>query len=120
MFTKAKAQALKAGAPPDSEFAPGTIFGPAPRTEPAPPPAPKEGPPAPPKTLRITGSVPVEVWNRLGTKLIPKLKGPGIDIEKLAIDLSITVEGELAKNLISELRQTLADLDLAGVLEIRE
>ena len=126
LLTKAKAQRLKSGTPPEGEFTPGTVVGPAPppapvsRPEPVPPSAPPPGPPAPPRTLRIAGNVPVEVWNRLGTRLLPKLKTPGVNLKGLAVELTITVDGTLAESLLVELRQTIEDLNLVGILNIWE
>ena len=70
LVTKAKAKALKA-TPEDS---PQTQPEPAPSPEPAPQPEPESSPDNQKTTLRLTGTVPPEVWNRLGTKMLPKLR----------------------------------------------
>ena len=74
LLTKAKAKALKAG----MKAEPGGVVAPGPgpvieeskelEREKEPPPGVQT------KTLRLVGTVPLEIWNRLGTKIIPKLK----------------------------------------------
>ena len=54
--------------------------------------------------LRLAGAVPPEVWNRLGTSVLPKL-GSGDDLS-IGIDFSVSV-GHLAQNMEAELRQIL-------------
>ncbi|MER3395840.1 MAG: hypothetical protein C4319_03535 [Acidimicrobiia bacterium] len=64
------------------------------------------------------GDVPHEVWNRLGTKILPKLRSAGSDL-KVGVDFSVTVNSEIAESLASELRQILADLGLDDDVQIR-
>ncbi|HXF91319.1 MAG TPA: DUF499 domain-containing protein [Nitrospiraceae bacterium] len=66
--------------------------------------------------LRITGTVPPELWNRLGTKLIPKLRS-GSDL-RLGLDCSVEVDDTTASTLASDLQQALADLNLANQVRI--
>jgi hypothetical protein len=49
------------------------------------------------KTIRLSGSVPPELWNRLGTRVLPKLKA-GKNL-KIGIDFSVTVEASKADDL---------------------
>ncbi len=118
LLTKAKAQALKAGVPE-----------PAPGPEPAPPvpgpgrgPEPKPGPEPTPgvqtKTIRLVGAVPPELWNRLGTKVLPKLRS-GSDL-RVGVDFSVTVNRDVAGSLTSDLRQILDDLGLADKVRLEE
>ena len=60
--------------------------------------------------LRIAGTVPPNVWNRMGTSLIPKLK----DAEdlNLKIDITVSVDSDRSSHVENELRQTLNDLNL--------
>ena len=92
--------------------------GPEPELEPEPAPEPGPGPePTPVKcTLRVHGEIPPELWNRLGTKLLPKLRS-GDDL-RVGIDLSVTVDGVAAESLRSDLRQILDDLGIADKVEI--
>jgi hypothetical protein len=122
LLTKARARLLKGEAPSE------------PRPEPVPPPSSQPGPrlqsePAPAlgseptptsatTTLRLAGTIPPEVWNRLGTRVLPKLRS-GTDL-KVAVDFSVTLEAELARSTLSELRQILADLGLEGRFSIEQ
>ena len=62
------------------------------------------------KTIKLSGNVPAELWNRLGTRVLPKLR-TGKDL-KIGIEFSVTVEAEQVNNLVVELRQILSDLGL--------
>ena len=69
-------------------------------------------------TLRLVGSVPPEVWNRIGTKLIPKLRsGREVNLELV---LSVTLDGTSAQNFEYEIRQILEDLGLTGRIRIEK
>ena len=73
-------------------------------------------PTAPATTLRLSGTVPPEVWNRIGIKLLPKLRtGKHLSV---GIDLSVTVDPHSARNVESDLRQALDDLGIADRLRI--
>jgi hypothetical protein len=54
--------------------------------------------------------VPPEVWNRFGTKILPKLRS-GSDL-KVGIDFAVTVDRDAAKNRVFELRRILEDFGL--------
>jgi Protein of unknown function (DUF499) len=75
-------------------------------------------PPAGPtsRTIRLTGNVQPELWNRLGTRILPKLR-TGKDV-KIGIDFSATVEAANATDLQSELRQILDDLGLKDAIRL--
>jgi hypothetical protein len=75
-------------------------------------------PPADPRTKRIklSGNVPVELWNRLGTRVLPRLRS-GKDLE-IGIDVSVTVEAANADDLQTELKQIRADLGLQDAIEL--
>jgi hypothetical protein len=68
-------------------------------------------------SLRLHGDIPPEVWNKMGTSLIPKLKQG----EKLQITLNASVEvaAPNVDHLERELQQTLGDLGLAGKVRIK-
>ena len=68
------------------------------------------------KTLRLIGSVPPEIWNRLGTKILPKLRA-GSDLT-IGLNFSVTVNADTAQSLGSELRQVLQELGLAESVRI--
>lgn len=114
LLTKAKAKELRSPAPePD-------------------PPEPPVGPPlvltsetdsttetqptAREATLRLVGAVPPETWNRIGIKVLPKMRS-GSDLSA-RIELSVTVDSERARDMESELRQILEDMDLGGRVNV--
>jgi adenine-specific DNA methylase len=119
LLTKKKAQALKAkrGSTPETETASVTIT-----TESVPTGSTgvtvveeekiESGSTAVPQavTIRLTGDVPSEVWNRLGTKLLPKLK-TGENL-RLGIEFTVSVNPATAAGLEADLRQALADLGI--------
>jgi hypothetical protein len=124
LLLKAKAKALRLGVTPvpvgglEAERGTGPGGGPAP--EPTPPFGPEAGAePAPGKkmkTLRISGDVPAELWNRLGVKILPKLKG-GTEL-RIGVDFSVTVDEQTAQRLMAEIKQILEDLELGTKLRI--
>ena len=85
------------------------------------PPLPVEpDPPTPARTttLRLTGSVPPESWNRLGASIIARMRAGGKPMQA-AIDLSVTMPSNDAETLERDLRRQLADLNLADSLRVR-
>ena len=68
------------------------------------------------RTLRLTGNVPPEVWDRLGTKILPKLRN-GTEL-RIGVDFSVTVPAEGASSLMMELRQVLKELDLGDAVRL--
>jgi len=64
------------------------------------------------------GIVPPEVWNRLGTKILPKLRS-GSDL-KVGVDFSVTVNSEVARSLTLDLCQILDELGLADKVKIQD
>ena len=115
-MTNARAEELKT--------TPGGSPSPQPEPTPSPDPEPEPGSgPTPPagaqKTrLRLAGAVPPEVWNRLGTSVLPKL-GSGDDLS-IGIDFSVSVGSHLAQNMEAELRQILDDLGLKEKVRIEK
>jgi hypothetical protein len=85
---------------------------------PAPADAPVVRPSAPTltKTLRLTGTVPAETWNRPGTKVIPKLKS-GADV-KVDVGFIVTVSVDLETSFRRELIQILEDVGVADSIRI--
>jgi hypothetical protein len=118
LLRKATAEALRAGQPatpaPTSEPEPGSVT--KPTFEPGPTPGPGPEPAASTQTLRIVGAVPPEVWNRLGTKILPKLRS-GSDL-KIGVEFSVTVSAQTANSLANELRHILQELGLAEAVNV--
>ncbi len=118
LLLKGKAQELVAQPEPEP--------GPTDPSEPGPASVPELGPtlgdgndPRPSETrqtIRVHGEVPPELWNRLGTKLLPKLKS-GSDV-KVGIDLVVTADGAVAEALKADLRQILTDLGISDKVTI--
>jgi hypothetical protein len=68
------------------------------------------------RTLRVAGTVPTEIWNRLGSKVLTKMKsGDGLVVR---IEFTVQVEADVAKGLETELRQILEDLGLTGTVQV--
>ena len=67
-------------------------------------------------TLRLKGTVPPEVWNRLGTRILPKLRS-GDDLS-VGVEFSVSVDAGLAQGFQLELQQSLDDLGLAEQVRV--
>jgi len=118
LLRKDSAKALESGAPP--EPGPSPQPGPEPITAPEPSPAPGPVPAlgATTKTLRLVGTVPPEVWNRLGTKILPKLRS-GSDL-RIGLEFTVTVKTDTAGTLAAELQQILQELGLGEAVRLEE
>jgi len=128
LLRKATAEALTAGQTPtpglNPETEPGATITPTsesgptsgPGLTPQPGLAPRPGLTASTRTLRVAGTVPPEVWNRLGTKILPKLRA-GSEL-KIGVEFSVTVPADSASSLVTELRQVLQELGLAEVVQV--
>jgi len=118
LLRKDSAKALKTGAPP--EPVPGLSPQPGPEPIPLPEPSPGPGPePAPgatTKTLRLVGTVPPEIWNRLGTKILTKLRA-GSDL-RIGLEFTVTVKADTAGSLAAELQQILQELGLGEAVRV--
>ena len=66
--------------------------------------------------ITVTGTVPPDVWNRLGTRLIPKLRS-GLNLE-LGVTFAMTVDAQQADAVLAEIRQVVADLQLNEQLSL--
>ncbi|HZZ77099.1 MAG TPA: DUF499 domain-containing protein [Gemmataceae bacterium] len=119
LLKKAKAQELKAKPKPkpDDPTKPDMPVVPPTDTDEPPDVPPPDVPPGPTsKTIRLVGSVPPELWNRLGTRILPKLK-TGKDL-RIGIDFSVSVDAASANDLQAELRQNLDDLGIGGSVDL--
>ena len=68
------------------------------------------------QTFRIRGQVPPEIWNRMGTKLIPKLRSG--KTATFVVEFAATVDSAQAKSFEADLRQAIEDLGLSGQVRI--
>ena len=83
----------------------------------------REDPPAPPvtggrATLRLKGTVPPEAWNRLGTRILPKLRSG--DNLSVGVDFSVSVDASLSQGIQLALKQALADLGLQEQVSVEQ
>ena len=118
LLTKAKAEELKTTPGGAAQPQPGAAPGPGPEPEPEPGPDPEPTAGAKKTTLRLAGTVPPEVWNRLGTKILPKLRS-GDDLS-VGIEFSVSVSSQFAQNMEAELRQILSDLGLGDRVRVEK
>jgi hypothetical protein len=118
LLTKSKAEALRKPKPCAPKPPPAPPAGPTlPPGQPVPP---EPGVPAPPeaasRTFRISGSIPPEIWNRLGTRVIPKLRA-GTNLQ-ISVEFAVTIDKSQSENFQTELQQILQDLGLGGTVTI--
>jgi len=118
LLRKETAEAVKAGAPLEPAPGPSPQPGPGPASAPEPGLAPGLEPSrgVQTKTIRLVGMVPPEMWNRLGTRILPKLRS-GADL-KVGVEFSVTVNAAAAESLASELRQIVQELGLVGTVRL--
>jgi hypothetical protein len=112
LLTKALAEKLRSG-----ELTP-----PSPETPPPETPTTPEGPDKDGggrgmcTIVSVAGSIPPEQWNRLGTRLIPKMRAAG------SITATIRLEGEVdsarAPSLSTELQQIIEEIGLSNSIQI--
>jgi hypothetical protein len=120
LLLKSKAEALRRAPEPEA------VVDPVPKQEPGPAQEPKTGPEHGPepftgvstRTVRIAGEIPPEVWNRLGTRLLPKLRS-GTNI-RIDVEFSATVEGAVSRSFAADLKQILDDLGLTDRLRVSD
>jgi len=70
------------------------------------------------RTLRVIGTVPHETWNRLGTKILPKLR-QGSDLT-LGLNFSVLVRADSYESIEAELRQAIQELGLGESIRVEE
>jgi len=72
--------------------------------------------PAAVKKIVLTGIIPPELWNKVGIRLIPKLRSNAQPT--LEVTFSLEIESGQAANLLREIQQALADLELTGKIKV--
>ena len=90
---------------------------PAPDADPRQKPKPKPPEDITPVRLRISGTIPPELWNRLGTKLVPKLRAG--DSLTMGVDVTVELAQPDAESLQAEVQQVLSDLNLDGQVTVQ-
>jgi hypothetical protein len=116
LLRREAAEAYNSGIPPEPERDPRAQPSPEPVTEPGPLPGFEPVSGGQTKSFRLVGTIPPEMWNRLGTKILPKLRS-GSDL-KVGVEFSVTVNAAAGESLVSELRQILQELGLAETVSI--
>lgn len=77
----------------------------------------ERGPTPAATTIRLSGEISPELWNKLGVRVLPRLKA-GVNL-RLGIEFSCEVAAEDACSVEAELRQAIADLRLDSSIQIR-
>ena len=116
LLTKTKAEELRNSAENGGEPEPPDAPTP-PTPDPDPEPGPRPQSTGEMSTIRLRGIVPPEVWNRLGIKLLPKLRA-GEDLT-VSVDFSVRIGSERVTATEAELKQILADLNLDERVQVR-
>jgi hypothetical protein len=68
--------------------------------------------------LLLVGTIPPELWNRLGTKILPKLRS-GTELQ-VGINFQVSLKADQALSMKSDISQILDDLGLSGRVRIEE
>ena len=68
------------------------------------------------KSIVLTGVIPPELWNKVGIRLIPKLRSNAQPT--LGVNFVLEIESGQAANVVREIQQALADLELAGKIKL--
>lgn len=95
-----------------------TPFGP-PVPEPLPPAVPMP-PVAPgmPRTIRVAGTVPPELWNRLGTRLLPKLRaGSSLRVD---VQFAAVFPEDAAADVLADVRRAVEELGIERTLTVSD
>ncbi|HUY27669.1 MAG TPA: hypothetical protein VMV27_09640 [Candidatus Binataceae bacterium] len=68
------------------------------------------------RRVQISGTISPEVWNRIGTKRVPKLRS-GTNLE-ISVQFTLDLDAKDAAHVLQELKQALADLNLTDALPV--
>lgn len=68
------------------------------------------------QTIIVSGNIPPELWNRLGTKLIPKMRTGELTV---GVNLSVIIPYDASTNLKEEIIQILQDLGIADRVTVQ-
>ncbi|HOL89117.1 MAG TPA: hypothetical protein PK054_08755 [Anaerohalosphaeraceae bacterium] len=121
LLLKSKAKALKSM--PEPAPKPGSASGSGSEHQPHQPESDQKTEPEPTsssgagqQTFRISGSLPPEMWNRLGTKILPKLRS-GSDLN-IHVEFTVTVENVMVSSFSADLQNIVKDLGLGERISI--
>ncbi len=116
LLTKARAEERRAEARETPQPTGGDAPDPERKPEEPADPEPEPPPGGGKATFRLAGTVPPEAWNRLGTRILPKLRA-GEDLS-VGIEFSVSVGAALAGQMETDLRQVLGDLGLSDRVRV--
>ena len=117
LVTKARAERLAPNPGPVPEpAAPATTTAPVPSEPPSSPPGTAAPSASGVATIRLNGTIPPEVWNRFGTKVLPKLRS-GSDLQ-VDVDVSFGLDAKAAATTVADLRQALDDLEIGASVAV--
>jgi hypothetical protein len=68
------------------------------------------------RKVQITGKIPPDTWNRIGMKIIPKIRS-GNDLQ-INVAISFSVDNNLVQGFESDLNQIIDDIGLSGGLKV--
>jgi hypothetical protein len=69
------------------------------------------------RILTLTGAIPPELWNRVGTRLIPKLRSAQAE-PRLGVNFDLEIAGNQAAQLVRDLQQAITDLGLTEQIKV--
>ncbi|MBV8356666.1 MAG: ATP-binding protein [Deltaproteobacteria bacterium] len=67
--------------------------------------------------LMLTGAIPPELWNKVGIRIIPKLRSAQVE-PQLVVNFTLEIKGEQAVHLLRDLKQAVADLGLLSQVKL--
>lgn len=114
LLKKDKAKALTEKSKPIHPPGPGPLPEPRPLPEPTPDPRDRFGEKK--ATLKVSGTMPSETWNRFGVKAISKLRQ--LDDVQIRIEITSSGDSARAQHLKSELLKVINELDLGGQIRV--
>jgi len=115
LLLKGKAEAMKAA--PEVSHVPEPSPGTSPEPESTQELVPEPASDVSTRTFRISGNIPPEIWNRFGTRILPKLRS-GTSL-KIGIEFVVTVDGDMAQRFEADLQQILEDMGLLDYVRIQ-
>jgi hypothetical protein len=67
--------------------------------------------------LTLTGAIPPELWNKVGIRIIPKLRSTQAE-PHLAVNFNLEIKGDQAAHMVHDLQQALVDLGLSAQVAV--
>jgi len=67
--------------------------------------------------LTLTGAIPPELWNKVGIRIIPKLRSAQAE-PHLGVNFDLEIAGNQAAQLLRELQQAITDLGLSDQIKV--